>query len=113
MSTTPKYTPSQRSLKILIEGCQSGIYTLPFIQREYKWKPEHEIYLFDSLINDYTIRDMLMLVPSETNKTILQPRKFDPILVNDTSVDTVEMVLDGQQRLTAAGIIMVVIHTIN
>ncbi len=86
-------------------------YLLPAIQREFVWKPEQIIKLFDSLLRGYPIGSFLFWnIQKEKIKDFQfyefirdyheRDNKHNP-KANVTVDDNLLVVLDGQQRLTA------------
>lgn len=85
-------------------------YFLPAIQREFVWKPEQIVELFDSIMRRYPISSFLFWELKPENRDKWQAYKFlenvrhggtHNELANIGGVDTLTMVLDGQQRLTS------------
>lgn len=84
-------------------------YFLPAIQRPYVWKTEQLIRLFDSILKGYPISSFLFWDLQEENKGNWDIYKFiENFTYGDThnemaSTDglSVNLVLDGQQRLTS------------
>ena len=86
-------------------------YVLPAIQREFVWKPEQIVRLFDSLMKDYPIGSFLFWEVQEERRDEFQFYEFlrdyherdrvhNP--KSEPSGDrAVTAVLDGQQRLTS------------
>lgn len=94
-----------------IENINEGQYVLPAIQREFVWKPEQIIRLFDSLLTGYPIGSFLFWTVKPENAKKYEFYRFikDFHELNarhnpKASVGRgkeVTAVLDGQQRLTA------------
>lgn len=85
-------------------------YFLPAIQREFVWKPDQIIELFDSIMRKYPISSFLFWELRRENRDKWQTYKFvenakhggtHNELANTAGVDLLTMVLDGQQRLTS------------
>jgi hypothetical protein len=85
-------------------------YLLPAIQREFVWKQEQIIQLFDSIMRGYPIGSFLFweLKPENRDKweayTFISEAKFGGThncLANTNGVQNLNLVLDGQQRLTS------------
>lgn len=83
---------------------------LPAIQREFIWKPEQIISLFDSILRGYPISSFLFWILKKENRDKWDTYKFienakqggvrnDP--ANVDGVQQLSIVLDGQQRLTS------------
>jgi uncharacterized protein with ParB-like and HNH nuclease domain len=84
-------------------------YFLPAIQRPYVWKPEQVIRLFDSLMKGYPISSFLFWDLKPENQQQWEIYKFvENFRYGDTHNEIAEtdgfdvnLVLDGQQRLTS------------
>lgn len=84
-------------------------YFLPAIQREFVWKPEQIIQLFDSVLCEYPISSFLFWELQAENKDRWEVYKFidnykqgthnEP--VDTAGISQLTLVLDGQQRLTS------------
>lgn len=85
-------------------------YFLPAIQREFVWKSEQIVELFDSILRGYPISSFLFweLLPENRDKwqvyKFLEKAKHGGMhneLANTDGIANLSMVLDGQQRLTS------------
>lgn len=85
-------------------------YFLPAIQREFVWKPEQIIQLFDSIMRGYPISSFLFWELKTENRDKWQVYRFlekasfggsHNELANTDGAGNVALVLDGQQRLTS------------
>ncbi|WP_176491431.1 DUF262 domain-containing protein [Polaromonas sp. AET17H-212] len=85
-------------------------YFLPAIQREFVWKPEQIVELFDSIMRGYPISSFLFWDLKPQNRDKWQVYKFleravhggtHNELANTDGANNVCLVLDGQQRLTS------------
>lgn len=85
-------------------------YFLPAIQREFIWKPEQVIALFDSILRGYPIGSFLFWKLKDTSKEKWQAYRFitnanDSGTHNESAaLDSIQepiLILDGQQRLTS------------
>ena len=85
-------------------------YFLPAIQREFVWKPEQIIQLFDSIMRGYPISSFLFWSLKAENKNNWQVYKFierarqggtHNELATTDGVDNLILALDGQQRFTS------------
>ncbi|APX26089.1 MULTISPECIES: DUF262 domain-containing protein [Salipiger] len=92
------------SVSTLLDGIEKGRIVLPAIQRDFVWNADRIEKLFDSLFRGYPIGVVLLWDTTEA----IQYRTFDAkhrrgaradYRVNDG--ETVQLVLDGQQRLTS------------
>ena len=85
-------------------------YFLPAIQREFVWKPEGIISLFDSIMRGYPISSFLFWELKDENKDNWEAYTFidkatqggtHNELTSTDGVHQLVFVLDGQQRLTS------------
>lgn len=85
-------------------------YFLPAIQREFVWKPEQIVQLFDSILRGYPISSFLFWEIKPENRDKWQAYRFiDAARQGGThntaattdGVSSPTLVLDGQQRLTS------------
>ena len=85
-------------------------YFLPAIQREFVWKPEQIVELFDSIMRGYPISSFLFwdLKPENRDKwqvyNFLDRAQYGGThnqLASTDGVTDLSLVLDGQQRLTS------------
>lgn len=85
-------------------------YFLPAIQREFVWKPDQIVELFDSIMRGYPISSFLFWELNAENRDKWQVYKFlesarhggsHNELASTDGVANLSMVLDGQQRLTS------------
>ncbi len=85
-------------------------YFLPAIQREFVWKPEQIVQLFDSIMRGYPISSFLFWDLKSENRDKWQVYKFlekaqyggtHNELASTDGVTNLALVLDGQQRLTS------------
>ncbi len=89
----------------------NGTHFLPAIQREFVWKPEQIVQVFDSIMRGYPISTFLFwqVQPQNVDKWDFyrfihdfNPRdSHNQIVSNKSSLPEVVLVLDGQQRLTS------------
>jgi hypothetical protein len=83
----------------LVRQATEGKLKLPAFQREWKWKRKQVVELFDSLRNQYPIGGFLLAKASE--ELNLSPRSFAFTNEKADQELTAQVVLDGQQRITA------------
>ncbi len=84
-------------------------YFLPAIQREFIWKPEQIISLFDSILRGYPIGSFLFWELKDENRNKWEIYKFIEDAkqgkhnehANTDGILQMKLVLDGQQRLTS------------
>src|ERR1700694_920531 len=100
---------SYRSETIAVAiGRMNRQYFLPAIQREFVWKPEQIIQLFDSIMRGYPISSFLFWELKPENRDKWQVYRFlekasfggshNELAITD-GAGNVALVLDGQQRL--------------
>ena len=83
----------------IIRKAYEGRLKLPAFQRDWKWKPSQVMLLLDSLRQGFPIGSFLFL---QANPTVdLAPRDFKGSEEGAAAVPPEELVLDGQQRITA------------
>ncbi len=102
---------SYRSESIATAICRMNRqYFLPAIQREFVWKPEQIVQLFDSIMRGYPISSFLFWELKPENRDKWQVYKFlekakhggtHNELASTDGVTSLALVLDGQQRLTS------------
>lgn len=91
-------------------GRLNAQYFLPAIQREFVWKPEQIVQLFDSILRGYPISSFLFWEIKPENRDKWQAYRFIDAARQGGTHNTVAttdgvpspiLVLDGQQRLTS------------
>lgn len=91
-------------------GRMNQQYFLPAIQREFVWKPEQIIQLFDSIMRGYPISSFLFWELRAENRDMWQVYKFlervnaggtHNELAHTDGITNLSLILDGQQRLTS------------
>jgi hypothetical protein len=90
--------PDHVSLGTLLQRIREGHFVIPDFQREFEWKPSDIRELMSSIFQDYFIGSLLLWRGSRTNFDSLS---VEPIHAHPGSGNPVQIVLDGQQRLTA------------
>jgi hypothetical protein len=83
----------------LVRQAMEGKLKLPAFQREWKWKRKQVVELFDSLRNQYPIGSFL--TAKAGGDLNLSPRAFAFTNAEAEKAPTEQVVLDGQQRITA------------
>ena len=94
----PLFNFSQRRLTNVLDDIDGGRVRLPFFHRDWCWPSDHILNLLESICQGAPIGSMTFV-----GGTLLGTRVFDgvdPSAILDRS--PVHLVLDGQQRLTAA-----------
>lgn len=85
-------------------------YFLPAIQREFVWRPDQIVELFDSILRGYPIGSFLFWQLAAENRDRWEVYNFITdarhggtrnTLANTAGVTDLTMILDGQQRLTS------------
>jgi len=82
----------------LIDSLDKGHYVIPDFQRDFEWKPWDVRELIRSIFMDYYIGTLLLWKGSKENFKVLN---CEPIYGFTAKQDPRQIVLDGQQRLTA------------
>jgi len=94
---------------VTVLRCLNDTYFLPAIQREFVWKPEHMIRLFDSVMQDYPIGSFLFWELDQANRDKWEAyyflTEFKEGGTHNRQADLIGvrnpvLALDGQQRLT-------------
>src|ERR1700722_8843513 len=94
----------------LAVGRMNRQYFLPAIQREFVWKTEQIVQLFDSIMRGYPISSFLFWELKQENRDKWQVYEFlekakhggtHNQQANIHGVTSLSLVLDGQQRLTS------------
>ena len=85
-----------RSLNGLIEDALDGKLAMPEFQRDFVWGPQSVKMLISSVAQDWPIGSFLLWSPSSSELAV---RGFDK-LPQPSQESVVQLVLDGQQRLT-------------
>jgi len=90
--------PDHVSLTTLIGHLREGRFVIPDFQREFEWKPWDIRELVRSIFLDYYIGSLLLWKGKPESFTALA---CEPIQGYRGEGDPRQIVLDGQQRLTA------------
>lgn len=102
--------PYQSDTIAVVVSRLNSRYFLPAIQREFVWRPDQIVQLFDSLLRGYPISTFLFWDLNPENRDRWDIYRFiDNFHANETHNDLatttglqqVTLVLDGQQRLTS------------
>ncbi|NLH80098.1 MAG: DUF262 domain-containing protein [Phyllobacteriaceae bacterium] len=92
-------TPSTQNIK----GCFQVHYSLPYFQREYKWESRH----FTELLNDVQSAFLENFEPTLGRKHVANYAPyFLGSIITSSAVNGKRPLIDGQQRLTSAFLIM-------
>ena len=88
--------PDREYLREICSKIEAGKYGIPVFQRDYVWKPEQILDLFDSIAKGYPIGTIMLWQPKE-----YYPKTKDILTDEVKDEPTPEYyVLDGRQRLT-------------
>lgn len=90
--------PDHVSLNTLVERLKEGRFVIPDFQREFEWEPWDIRDLTRSIFLDYYIGSLLLWKGKKENFEALS---CEPIYGYVRDGDRQQIVLDGQQRLTA------------
>lgn len=89
--------PEREYLREIAAKIRSGKYAIPVFQRDFVWKKEQVLDLFDSISKGYPIGSIILWKPEKDYALMAKDIISDRILkVSDTEF----YVLDGRQRLT-------------
>lgn len=103
MASVRRYSPNafeinQPSLKAILERIHNGEIQLPSFARNWCWSRDHVHSLLETIVLGHP-----MGVSTLVNATVADSRPFDlGLAVQNTKEGPMHLVLDGQQRLTAA-----------
>ncbi len=90
--------PDHVNLGTLLQRIREGQYVIPDFQREFEWSPSDIRELMASIFQDYFIGSLLLWRGTKENFDSLS---CEPIYGHSGGGNPVQIVLDGQQRLTA------------
>ena len=100
----------EETIKTIVDRLNTQ-YFLPAIQREYIWKPEQVVLLFDSIMRGYPISSFLFWELTQENRDRWDLYNFAMEANSDGTrhtkrhavdgIHNLTLVLDGQQRLTS------------
>lgn len=82
----------------LVKSAHSGRTKLPAFQRQFKWTASQVVLLFDSIRQGYPLGGMIRIAGS---REALGPRTFMSSSNDAEEKETKDLILDGQQRITA------------
>lgn len=86
------------NFQTLVRQAHTGELKLPGFQRNWRWRPDKVVKLYDSLRLGFPIGSFLFLAGQGK---ALAPRPFNGARDAAKDSETLSLVLDGQQRLTA------------
>lgn len=89
--------PTVERLPVILELLQSGSLCIPRLQREFVWKDDQRIELFDSIRRGLPIGSVMTW--STAMKIAVTPN-IGPFTTNKQEGADLQYLLDGQQRLT-------------
>jgi len=90
--------PDHVNLGTLLQRIREGQYVIPDFQREFEWSPSDIRELMASIFQDYFIGSLLLWRGTKEN---FESLSTEPIYGHAGGGNPVQIVLDGQQRLTA------------
>jgi hypothetical protein len=91
--------PISRTFNALISDIEKGQVKIPQFQREFVWDIKKSSKLLDSIVKGYPIGTFIFWKTSERLRSVKNLGNF--ILPEPDEGETVDFVLDGQQRLTS------------
>lgn len=86
-------------IRELLDSISHNDLVLPEFQREYVWKKEQAKQLFNSLLQDYPVGSLLFWKTD-------QPPELKNITKIPEHLGNIQVILDGQQRLTSLFLLM-------
>lgn len=91
--------PEREYLHEIVSKIKKGIYGVPSFQRNFVWRKEQVLDLFDSILRGYPIGSILLWKPDDKQF----PLKSRNIITDSIEEDSkpVYYILDGRQRLTS------------
>lgn len=93
---------ADKDIQSLVREIEDGKIVLPEFQRDFVWPTGQVGKLLESLLNGYYINTLLTLpVMSGDENVPFPPRRVEATSENPTRTGQMEMVLDGQQRITS------------
>lgn len=96
MMNTPQ--PNTVSLQVLIGWMREGRFVIPDFQRAFEWQPGDIRDLTRSIFQDYYVGNLLFW---KAKKDTVEKLACEPIFGQHGTGNAWQIVLDGQQRLTA------------
>ena len=90
--------PDHVSLVNMVSHLREGRYVIPDFQRDFEWEPWDINELMRSIFRDYYIGSLLLWKGKNENFEALS---CEPIYAFEGGDGRTDIVLDGQQRLTA------------
>ena len=90
--------PDHTSLGNIVNRLREGRYVIPDFQRDFEWEPSDINELMRSIFRDYYIGSLLLWKGKDDNFQALSCEAISGFEGSDSRTD---IVLDGQQRLTA------------
>jgi hypothetical protein len=90
--------PDHVNLGTLLQRIREGQYVIPDFQREFEWSPSDIRELMASIFQDYFIGSLLLWRGTKEN---FESLSTEAIYGHSGGGNPVQIVLDGQQRLTA------------
>lgn len=91
--------PQSRTFSTLVSDIEKGQIKIPQFQREFVWDIKKCASLMDSIVKGYPIGTLIFWKTKERLRTVRNIG--DCVLPEPEEGDFVELVLDGQQRLTS------------
>lgn len=91
--------PASRPLSFIIHEIERGSVKVPQFQRDFVWSKEKSAHLVDSLLRGFPIGTFILWKTDEQLRSIRN--LGDAVLPTTPKGDSVQYVLDGQQRLTS------------
>jgi hypothetical protein len=97
MASVETFDITMKTLGSVLDDIQNGRTRLPHFHREWCWPSDHIRSLLGSIAEGHPIGSVMFV-----NAVPLDHRSFDGTCAADSNTPPLHLVLDGQQRLTAA-----------
>lgn len=94
---TTQPTATTYELGQLVPWAWKGRVRVPHFQRGFRWQAKDVLRLFDSIVRDYPVGNLLLWVRRSSAETI----KLGQLVIEAPAHDEALWVVDGQQRLTS------------
>jgi len=92
---------SHKDVQDVVKDIESGKLVLPDFQRDFVWPTKQVGKLMESILNGYYINTLLTLPVSNGGENVPFPPRSVSGISNLDTANNMEMVLDGQQRITS------------
>ena len=94
-------TPKTESIRTIMEFIDKGKWVIPNFQRDFTWTAKQVKELIESVLESYYIGAVLLWKCKDKKNTKLAVEPVYGTKLREDELDTQEIILDGQQRLTS------------